>query len=139
MHNRPLHHLVAVAAIAAFGTAFAGSEAGDAGASSGSSASPAMGAGAEVGGAIVSPVYSKLDKNQDGAISETEAATDKALAKQWDSVDLNKDGKLDQAEFARFEASQPSSGGASPSGSFPSSESGKPSPAAPSGDSMSKP
>lgn len=45
------------------------------------------------------------DKNSDGKVSKAEAASNKKLASQFDSLDTNKDGNLDQAEFARFEGS----------------------------------
>lgn len=43
------------------------------------------------------------DKNSDGKISKSEAASDQKLAKQFDRLDSNKDGNLDKAEFAKFE------------------------------------
>lgn len=45
------------------------------------------------------------DKNSDGKISKSEAASDQKLAKQFDKLDSNKDGNLDKAEFAKFEVS----------------------------------
>jgi hypothetical protein len=45
------------------------------------------------------------DKNSDGKISKSEAASDQKLAKQFDKLDSNKDGNLDKGEFAKFEAS----------------------------------
>jgi hypothetical protein len=45
------------------------------------------------------------DKNSDGKISKAEAAGNKKLAAQFDKLDTNKDGNLDKAEFAKFEAS----------------------------------
>jgi hypothetical protein len=45
------------------------------------------------------------DKNSDGKVSKAEAASNKKLASQFDSLDTNKDGHLDKAEFARFEGS----------------------------------
>lgn len=53
--------------------------------------------------------YGKLDKDKDGAISKREARKNKELSKQWSSLDANKDGKLDSAEFAQFEAKPSSS------------------------------
>jgi hypothetical protein len=52
----------------------------------------------------------KSDNNSDGKISKSEAAGDSKLAKQFDKLDANKDGNLDQAEFAKFEASGKASG-----------------------------
>ena len=45
-----------------------------------------------------------MDKDADGKISKTEAGSNPELAKQFDKLDANKDGNLDQAEFAKFEA-----------------------------------
>jgi len=45
------------------------------------------------------------DKNSDGKVSKSEAATNQKLAQQFDSLDSNKDGNLDKKEFAKFEAS----------------------------------
>ena len=45
------------------------------------------------------------DKNSDGKVSKSEAASNKKLASQFDSLDANKDGNLDKGEFAKFEAS----------------------------------
>ena len=45
------------------------------------------------------------DKNSDGKVSKSEAASNKKLASQFDSLDTNKDGNLDKAEFAKFEGS----------------------------------
>lgn len=49
--------------------------------------------------------FIKLDTDKDGVVSKKEAAKNKALAAKWDTLDTNKDGKLDQGEFAAFEAS----------------------------------
>lgn len=50
-------------------------------------------------------VFIKLDTDKDGVVSKKEASKNKALASKWDTLDTNKDGKLDQGEFAAFEAS----------------------------------
>jgi hypothetical protein len=47
--------------------------------------------------------FGTLDKDHDGMVSKIESRKDKALAKQFDTLDANKDGKLDQSEFAQFE------------------------------------
>lgn len=41
----------------------------------------------------------KLDKDGDGAISREEAAGSKYLAKRFDEIDANKDGKIDRKEM----------------------------------------
>lgn len=48
--------------------------------------------------------YTKIDKDKDGTLSKKEAAANKELTKQWVTLDVNKDGKLDEAEFAQFES-----------------------------------
>ncbi len=47
-----------------------------------------------------------LDADKDGVISAEEAQANPELAKSFESVDENKDGKIDAAEFAQFEAIQ---------------------------------
>lgn len=54
--------------------------------------------------------FGKLDKDRDGSVTKKEAASNKNLAKKWDTLDANKDGKLDQGEFAQFEAEGSASG-----------------------------
>ncbi len=49
--------------------------------------------------------YIILDTNQDGAISQAEAAVMPSLNDKWTKLDANADGKLDEAEFAKFEFS----------------------------------
>lgn len=46
----------------------------------------------------------RFDLNQDHYISQEEAANAPELKQQWDSLDSNRDGRLDQAEFTRFNA-----------------------------------
>lgn len=48
--------------------------------------------------------FTKLDKDSDGKVSKKEAKSNKDLTAKWNTLDTNKDGNLDQAEFARFEA-----------------------------------
>ena len=48
-------------------------------------------------------LYKDLDVNQDGAISQKEAAAMPKLTDKWRELDANADGKLDEAEFAKFE------------------------------------
>jgi hypothetical protein len=90
--------------------------------SSPSTGSESMGSSASAGG------FDKLDKDRDGSISKKEAASNKDLTKKWDTLDTNKDGKLDQGEFAQFEASGSASPseGASPSGSTTTKPAEKP-------------
>jgi len=48
------------------------------------------------------PAMLALDKDRDGSISRVEAAADPALAKIFDQLDRNHDGKLDEAELAGY-------------------------------------
>ena len=48
--------------------------------------------------------FTKLDSDKDGMVSKKEASKNKDLAAKWDTLDSNKDGKLDQGEFAAFES-----------------------------------
>lgn len=84
--------LAALAAAFAFGTAVAQT-------TPPTSTSP----GADAGTAGAE--YTKMDKDKDGTLSKKEASKNKELTKQWDTLDVNKDGKLDEAEFAQFETS----------------------------------
>jgi len=47
--------------------------------------------------------FTKLDADKDGMVSKKEASKNKDLTSKWDTLDTNKDGKLDQGEFAAFE------------------------------------
>lgn len=49
-------------------------------------------------------IYTTLDTNEDGAISQDEAAAMPGLNEKWVELDANADGMLDQAEFAKMEA-----------------------------------
>lgn len=48
-------------------------------------------------------LYRNLDANQDGAISQEEAAAMPSLNDKWTKMDANADGKLDEAEFSKLE------------------------------------
>jgi hypothetical protein len=50
-----------------------------------------------------SATYNALDENQDGVVSPKEAEAIPSLSAQWEKVDVNKDGKIDAAEFSSFE------------------------------------
>jgi hypothetical protein len=62
------------------------------------------------------PTFSTLDTDSDGMVSKTEISQAKdsnteKLTEKWNDLDTNQDGKLDRAEFARFEpVSEGSSG-----------------------------
>lgn len=71
--------------------------------------------------------FDKLDKDKDGSISKKEAASNKDLTKKWDTLDANKDGKLDSGEFAQFEVEGSTSGSTGSGATAPdSSKSEKP-------------
>jgi hypothetical protein len=72
------------------------------GGSSSPSSSPS-GTGA-TGAAAGGDVFTKLDSDKDGMVSKKEASKNKDLTAKWDTLDTNKDGKLDQGEFSAFEA-----------------------------------
>lgn len=48
-------------------------------------------------------LFKMLDTNQDGYISAEEAQAHGDLTSQWNSVDQNSDGQIDQSEFSAFE------------------------------------
>lgn len=45
-----------------------------------------------------------VDKNSDGKVTRSEAASNPELSRQFDQLDKNHDGSLDKAEFAKFQA-----------------------------------
>lgn len=47
--------------------------------------------------------YQALDTNKDGMISQEEGQSMQGLTDQWAQLDVNMDGQLDEAEFAKFE------------------------------------
>ncbi len=49
------------------------------------------------------PSFQSLDKNHDGQISRDEAKKSSEVRKNFDRADVNKDGKLDAAEFSALE------------------------------------
>ena len=58
--------------------------------------------------------FTKLDSDKDGMVSKKEASKNKDLTGKWDTLDTNKDGKLDQGEFAAFETGASSGSGSTP-------------------------
>ena len=47
--------------------------------------------------------FTMLDANGDSYISMEEADKNAMLKDSWDAVDVNKDGKVEKAEFSAFE------------------------------------
>lgn len=66
------------------------------------------------GGAAGSVSFAQLDANGDGMISQDEAQANPQLSQQFQSIDQNQDGQLDQSEFAQFESGASGGGGMSP-------------------------
>lgn len=50
-----------------------------------------------------SRIYNTLDSNDDGYVSQEEGAALEGLTETWEIIDVNQDGQLDAAEFAKFE------------------------------------
>jgi hypothetical protein len=48
-------------------------------------------------------MYTKIDTDKDGSINQQEASAYPDLSEKWEELDTNADGKLDAAEFAKFE------------------------------------
>jgi Ca2+-binding EF-hand superfamily protein len=61
-------------------------------------------ASALAGVAVAAQEFSKLDSDQNGAISKAEATALPDLYNNWNEADVDADGLIDQAEFSKFEA-----------------------------------
>lgn len=85
-------HLAALAAVLASGAVLAQGIPPQSDTSAGATAATGMGAD-----------YNRLDTDKDGTLNKREASANKELMEQWDTLDVNQDGKLDEAEFAQFE------------------------------------
>jgi hypothetical protein len=118
MRNNSLKLLVGAALAAGTGLAIA--QISPPPPSSSPSTSPSTGApssssspsGASAGGS--GETFTKLDSDKDGMVSKKEASKNKDLTGKWDTLDTNKDGKLDQGEFAAFETGASSGSGSTP-------------------------
>ena len=66
------------------------------------------------------------DKNSDGKVSKSEAASNQQLSQQFATLDKNKDGNLDKGEFAKFEASGSAKKPASKDGGDPATTTNRP-------------
>jgi hypothetical protein len=97
---RKFHILTAIAAVALAGAAFADQ-----------TQRGAPGANVDAGANVKLPM---IDKNSDGKVTRSEAASNQQLSQQFDSLDSNKDGALSQAEFAKFEAKGEAKGSGAP-------------------------
>lgn len=95
-------------------TGFASAQMGGSTTSPSTSPSPSTSSSPDAGmtssaGSSSTAAFAKLDKDQDGMISKSEAGKDSKLKAGWTKADTSKDGKLDPAEFAEFEAGASSS------------------------------
>lgn len=75
--------------------------------------------------------FGTLDVNRDGYLSKDEAAENPTYAQEWDQIDRNSDGRIDESEFSAFEVQgsgelprDPSSHGIEGSGDIGGSGSG---------------
>ncbi|RRQ21498.1 EH domain-containing protein [Thiohalobacter thiocyanaticus] len=71
----------------------------------------AFAAGSAIAGEQQDELFKMLDTNQDGYISAEEAQAHGDLTSQWNSVDQNSDGQIDQSEFSAFEIESDSESG----------------------------
>lgn len=51
--------------------------------------------------------FKKMDRDQDGYLSREEARQHYRLHENWDKVDADRDGKLNESEFSAFEDEEP--------------------------------
>jgi len=63
--------------------------------------------------------FKRLDGNGDGKLSLKEAVKDKALATQFDAIDVNHDGMIAADEYAAYKATLVSKGTTEPSAVTP--------------------
>ena len=54
--------------------------------------------------------FNELDKNSDNILSAAEASTLPEIAKQWNDLDINGDGKLDRNEYSAYQLPVPAAG-----------------------------
>lgn len=47
-------------------------------------------------------LWKLLDTNTDGSISKAEASASREIYENWDNLDVNRDDKLDSAEFSKL-------------------------------------
>lgn len=47
--------------------------------------------------------FHTLDNDNDGYVTKDDISSNSAITDEWDTLDVNDDDRLDQAEFARFE------------------------------------
>jgi hypothetical protein len=54
----------------------------------------------------ISPMFEALDQNKDKAIDMKEAGRSARLKAEFPNVDSNRDGKIDQSEWTKYESKQ---------------------------------
>jgi hypothetical protein len=59
-------------------------------------------------------VFRRLDRNNDGRVTKAEAQADPEVARRFAELDTDNSGKLEQAEFARFEVKGEAAGSPPP-------------------------
>jgi len=59
-----------------------------------------------VGAAQGAPPFDALDADGDGRITRAEADVEPRVSEEFDAIDTNLDGTLDEAEYARWRASR---------------------------------
>lgn len=52
------------------------------------------------------PTFTQLDADDDGFVTRREAQAHSAVSAEFDSIDHNRDGRLDEAEYGRWRAMQ---------------------------------
>ncbi len=50
------------------------------------------------------PLFVKLDRNKDGYVSRAEAAGNAGISRFFNKADMNRDGRLDEDEFAKAQS-----------------------------------
>lgn len=83
-----IHTFTAIAALALAGTAYADDRG-------------VPGVDVDTNAGITMP---SVDKNSDGKVTRSEAASNQRLSQGFDKFDANKDGSLDKGEFAKFQS-----------------------------------
>ena len=62
--------------------------------------SAVVAAASNTGSGAIGELWTILDVNKDGAISQEEASASQEVSSQWNLLDLNQDGVLSEKEFS---------------------------------------
>jgi Ca2+-binding EF-hand superfamily protein len=76
---------------------------------------------------VKSGLFSQLDQDGDGMVSQQEAEAHSSLSADWSDLDQNRDGRLDSEEFSAYERKTDREGNAAPVGAMGKTEEGLPS------------